>query len=105
LDFNAALSGIVNTLNAQGKDVTLVDQVTPLNANVNLLMVVDNVLNLHANSAGNNVIAQQWFNAFQARAVPEPGSVALVGAGTAFLVGRRQRGRTARRSVCSNHLR
>ena len=86
--FNAALPGVVDGLKAQGNDVTLVDHFTPLNDNFNTLMILD-ALKLHPNGAGNNVIAQQWFDAIQARAVPEPTTGNLLG--IAVLLGRRRR--------------
>jgi lysophospholipase L1-like esterase len=65
--FNAALPEVVKDLKARGKDVTLIDQFTPLNEDFDKLMVLD-ALKLHPNAEGNKVIARQWFNAIEARA-------------------------------------
>jgi serralysin len=71
--FNAALPGVVSALRAEGKDVTLVDHFTPLDNAYATSMRSDN---LHPNSVGNDIIAQQWFNAINARATPEPTTAA-----------------------------
>ena len=64
IDFNNALPAVITTLRGEGKDVSLVDQFTPINANTAGLMQSDT---LHLNSAGNAVLASQWFNAIKTR--------------------------------------
>ena len=72
--FNAALPDIVDGQRSLGRDVTLVDPFTPLNANTDAFIRNDN---LHTNTAGNAVIAQQWFDGIVARFSPtEPLSIA-----------------------------
>ena len=63
--YNAALPKVVAALRASGKDVTLVDAFTPLNAGYEKLMRDDN---LHPNGDGNAAIARVWFAALEARA-------------------------------------
>jgi len=58
--FNAAVPGVVDALIAQGRDVRLVDQFTPINNNYDIAMQDDN---LHPNATGNDIMAQQWYNA------------------------------------------
>jgi len=58
--FNAAVPGVVANLIAQGRDVRLVDQFTPINNDYATNMRPDN---LHPNATGNDVMAQQWYNA------------------------------------------
>ena len=72
--FNAALPDIVDGQRSLGRDVTLVDPFTPLNANTDAFIRADD---LHTNTAGNAVIAQQWFDGIVARFSPtEPLSIA-----------------------------
>ncbi len=59
--YNNGLSNIVSELKSEGKDVTLVDNYTPIKANTGLLMRDS----LHTNAAGNSVLAQQWFNSIE----------------------------------------
>jgi len=63
IDFNTALPAVIATLQGEGKDVTLVDQFTLINANTGDLMRDS----LHTNSAGNDVLASQWFEAIKTR--------------------------------------
>lgn len=63
VDFNNALPAVIATLQGEGKDVTLVDQFTLINANTGGLMEDT----LHTNSAGNDVLASQWFEAIKTR--------------------------------------
>jgi pimeloyl-ACP methyl ester carboxylesterase len=58
--FNAAVPGVVADLIAQGRDVRLVDQFSPVNHDFATNMQPDH---LHPNAAGNTVMAQQWVNA------------------------------------------
>jgi lysophospholipase L1-like esterase/pimeloyl-ACP methyl ester carboxylesterase len=58
--FNDAVPGIVSGFRMQGRDVRLVDMFTPINNNFALNMQPDN---LHPNAAGNEVMAQQWYQA------------------------------------------
>jgi hypothetical protein len=73
--FNAAVPGVVSQLRNAGKDVYFVDQFAPLESNYSTAMQSDN---LHTNSTGNDYLAAQWFNAIQARVVPEPSSAMIV---------------------------
>ncbi|MDG1240961.1 MAG: DUF642 domain-containing protein [Opitutae bacterium] len=68
VDFNNALPAIIATLQGEGKDVTLVDQWTRINADIAGLMGDS----LHTNAAGNDVLAEQWFDALQSRFGPTP---------------------------------
>ncbi len=81
--FNAALPSLINGFRTAGKDVTLVDQYTPLNNSYATDMRPDN---LHPNSVGNDIISQQWYQAIQARAVPEPSVVGLLGVASMVLL-------------------
>jgi len=63
IDFNNALPTVIATLQGEGKDVTLVDQFTLINANTGGLLRDS----LHTNSAGNDVLASQWFEAIKTR--------------------------------------
>jgi len=69
--------GLVDDYQTQGKDVHLVDMSSPIAANTGGLMRDS----LHTNSAGNDVLAQQWSVALESRfaAVPEPGTVSMIG--------------------------
>jgi lysophospholipase L1-like esterase len=58
--FNAAVPGIVSGFRMQGRDVRLVDMFAPINNNYALNMQPDN---LHPNASGNQVMAQQWYQA------------------------------------------
>jgi lysophospholipase L1-like esterase/pimeloyl-ACP methyl ester carboxylesterase len=58
--FNAAVPGVVGGFIAQGRDVRIVDQFTPINDTYATNMRPDD---LHPNAAGNAVMAQQWYNA------------------------------------------
>jgi lysophospholipase L1-like esterase len=88
--FNAALPAIIEAQRALGRDVTLVDHFTPLNnAYATAIKASDN---LHPNTVGNNIIGQTWFDAIQARAVPEPGSEVVGGSAVlAAMLVRRKR--------------
>lgn len=66
VDFNDALPAIISTLQSEGKDVTLVDQFTRINANKGGLMRDT----LHTNAAGNDILAEQWYNALKERFKP-----------------------------------
>ncbi|MDG1357788.1 MAG: sialate O-acetylesterase, partial [Akkermansiaceae bacterium] len=71
VDFNNALPAIITTLQGEGKDVTLVDLWTAINADKTGLMRDS----LHTNAAGNDVLATQWFNAIDSRFdVPSSGA-------------------------------
>lgn len=74
-DYNAALPAVINAQKSLGRDVYLVDHFTPLNANYSTYMLSDN---LHPNTAGNNVIGANWFNAIQPLTVPEPATWAVL---------------------------
>lgn len=63
--YNAGIPSVVQSFQALGKDVYLVDQFTALNNNFNNAMVVDGVLNLHPNSVGNTLMASNWLSAIQ----------------------------------------
>lgn len=63
IDYNNALPAIVATLQGEGKDVSLVDLFTQLNADTAGLMRDA----LHPNAAGNDVMASQWFDAIKTR--------------------------------------
>ena len=63
--YNKSLPKVVAALRASGKDVTLVDAFSPLNAGYEKLMRNDN---LHPNGEGNAAIARVWFAALEARA-------------------------------------
>ena len=69
--FNAALPDLVAAQQLAGRDVFLVDNFTPLNDDFDNLMRSDN---LHPNAAGNDVMAQQWYDAIMRRFDPEPGT-------------------------------
>lgn len=58
--FNAEIPGIVASFRQQGKDVRLIDLYTAINSDYATNMRFDN---LHPNATGNDVMAQQWFNA------------------------------------------
>lgn len=58
--FNAAVPGVVNAQRALGRNVSYVDQFTPLENAYATNMSGDN---LHTNATGNATLAQQWFNA------------------------------------------
>ena len=90
-NFNAAIPGIVAQLAATGKDVRFVDQFTDLETNYSTAMTSDN---LHPNAYGNRLIAQNWFDAIDAVAVPEPAAVAFIGLAAGALL-RRRRGDNA----------
>lgn len=75
--FNAEIPTIVSSYASEGKDIHYVDMYTPLNARYSTLMNSDN---LHANAAGNEVIAETWRNAIAAT-VPEPSSCVLAATG------------------------
>ncbi|MEJ6569509.1 MAG: GDSL-type esterase/lipase family protein [Akkermansiaceae bacterium] len=66
LAFNAALPDVVASQRLAGRDVSLVDQYTPINADTAGLMRDQ----LHTNTAGNAVLAQQWFDAIEAHNAP-----------------------------------
>ena len=66
IDFNNALPAVVATLQAEGKDVVLVEQWSRLNADTGSLMQDD----LHTNAAGNDVLAEQLFDALHQRFAP-----------------------------------
>ncbi|MEP4078002.1 sialate O-acetylesterase [Haloferula sp.] len=68
IDFNNALPAIVATLQGEGKDVTLVDQFSLINANTGGLMRDT----LHTNAAGNDVLGSQWFEAIKTRFATTP---------------------------------
>jgi hypothetical protein len=59
-EFNHAIPGIVEAFSAQGKAVFFVDQFTPIDQAYKTHMRPDN---LHPNAAGNDALAQQWFEA------------------------------------------
>lgn len=61
--FNKSVPLIVSDYKAQGKDIYFVDQFTPINDDYEAAMCSDN---LHPNSKGNDLMAQQWFEAIQA---------------------------------------
>lgn len=86
--FNAGVPGVVDHFRDLGKDVYFVDQFTDLEANYASLMNSDN---LHPNGAGNQVIGQNWFDAIQAVAVPEPSVAILLGLGAGIMGGARLR--------------
>lgn len=69
VNFNNALPAVIATLQGAGKDVTLVDQFSRINANTAGLMGDS----LHTNTAGNGVLASQWFEAIKTR-FATPGS-------------------------------
>ena len=71
IDFNAALPDIVAAQQLAGRDIFLVDNFTPLNDDFDDLMRSDT---LHPNAAGNDVMAQQWYDAIIRRFDPEPGT-------------------------------
>lgn len=83
--FNAALPGVVKQFTDAGKDVVLVDNYTPLNANYATAIGTDN---LHPNGVGNGIIANTWFSAIQSRAVPEPGCALAIAAMAGVLLRR-----------------
>ncbi|MEI6676371.1 MAG: choice-of-anchor D domain-containing protein [Verrucomicrobiota bacterium] len=58
--FNSAVPGVVNAQRALGRNVSYVDQFTPLETAYVTNMMGDN---LHTNATGNASLAQQWFNA------------------------------------------
>jgi lysophospholipase L1-like esterase len=60
--FNAAVPGVVQYWQGQGKDVYIVDNFTILNNNYATAMNSDN---LHPNTLGNNYMASNWFNTIQ----------------------------------------
>ncbi|MEN8864565.1 MAG: sialate O-acetylesterase [Akkermansiaceae bacterium] len=68
IDFNNALPAVVATLQGEGKDVTLVDQFSLINANTGGLMRDT----LHTNAAGNDVLGSQWFEAIKTRFATTP---------------------------------
>ncbi|MEP4077350.1 GDSL-type esterase/lipase family protein [Haloferula sp.] len=67
ITFNAALPDIVASQRALGRDVYLVDQFSPINADTGTYLRSDN---LHTNTAGNEVLAQQWFDGIVKRFDP-----------------------------------
>jgi len=85
--FNAALPGVVKQLADSGKDVYLADQFAALNTNYSTAFTG---INLHPNGTGNQIIADTWVDAINTRAVPEPGSVAVVAAAAGLLLRRRR---------------
>lgn len=62
IEFNQSITSIVETLSAQGKEVFLVDQFTPINDAYEQNMRRDN---LHPNATGNDTMAEQWFDAIE----------------------------------------
>lgn len=62
--FNDAIPDVVAGFRAQEKDVRLVDQFTPINDNYAAAMRADN---LHPNAVGNELMAQQWYNAIMGK--------------------------------------
>lgn len=60
INFNSFVSGIVYRFQDSGRDIHYVDQFTPLDENFDAHMSPDL---LHPNAAGNDVIAQTWFDA------------------------------------------
>ncbi|YCM42915.1 GDSL-type esterase/lipase family protein [Verrucomicrobiaceae bacterium 227] len=66
VDFNNALPAMISTLQEEGKDVTLVDQWSRINANTGGLMRDT----LHTNAAGNDILAEQWYKALHLRFAP-----------------------------------
>ncbi len=58
--FNAAVPGVVSAQRALGRNVSFVNQFTPLENAYATNMAGDN---LHTNATGNVTLAQQWFNA------------------------------------------
>ncbi len=68
IDFNNGLATLVSDLQNTGLDINLVDMYTPINADTGNLMRDT----LHTNAAGNDVLAQQWFNAIEDRFAPVP---------------------------------
>jgi lysophospholipase L1-like esterase len=81
--FNNAISGIVDSCKASGKDIHYVDMYTPLNSDYSHLMSSDN---LHPNAAGNAVIAATWMSAINAATVPEPSTMVMLATGLAGLL-------------------
>ena len=67
LAFNAALPDIIDAQRDMGRDVYYVDNYTTINDNYASAMRGDN---LHPNTTGNNLMAQQWYNALQQRFAP-----------------------------------
>lgn len=67
LAFNAALPDIVAEQRLLGRDVYLVDQFTPINADTSAFVRSDE---LHTNTAGNAVLGQQWYDAIVQRFDP-----------------------------------
>lgn len=80
VSFNAAIPAIVDEFKDKGKDIYFADVYAAINANYGMLMAGDNV---HPNAAGNEAIAQTWYNAIVARttAAPEPSSFLLAAVG------------------------
>lgn len=76
INFNNGLATLVSDLQNTGLDINLVDMYTPINADSGNLMRDT----LHTNAAGNDVLAQQWFNAIEDRfaPVPEPTTAFLI---------------------------
>jgi len=86
--FNAAIPGIVTAFQNQGKDVYFVDQYSTIDANRTGLMGD----NLHTNAAGNDALAQNWYNAIQSRVnIPEPSSSLIAWVGATGLLALRRR--------------
>jgi lysophospholipase L1-like esterase len=90
--FNAAVPGVAQALRDAGRDVTFVDQYADINNDYALSMNADN---LHPNARGNGLLAQNWYEAVELRAVPEPSAAlaASIGGGAFLLSARRQRRR------------
>lgn len=78
--FNVAIPAIVAKFKGKGKDIYFADVYAAINPNYGMFMAGDNV---HPNAAGNEAIAETWYNAIVARttAAPEPSSFALAAAG------------------------
>ncbi len=77
--FNAAIPGLVTDFQTLGKDIHFVDQYTDIKGDtLNLMQPNDS---LHLNSAGDDVVAQNWFEAideWKLNAVPEPATWGLI---------------------------
>lgn len=67
LAFNAALPDVVDAQRGLGRDVYLVDNYNPVNDDYANTMRSDN---LHTNALGNEVMAQQWYDAIFQRFSP-----------------------------------
>jgi lysophospholipase L1-like esterase len=79
MDYNSLLSGVVSDFQADGKSIYLADPFTLLNNEYALSMQSDN---LHANTYGNDLLAQAWFNTIDGIiAIPELSTYAMLGFG------------------------